>query len=85
MDTSYTPYQSWLSIKNRYPQAAIAYPRLPDGVKFEGNLVYATLRGTPFGDRDLHLDLFSPAKGGKYPLLIMIHGGGWRSGSSPSY
>jgi acetyl esterase/lipase len=24
--------------------------------------------------------LFRPAKTGKYPLLIMIHGGGWRSG-----
>lgn len=81
LDTSYTPYQSWLKIKNSYPEAKIAYPQLPDGVMAEENLVYATLKSTAFGDRDLHLDLFRPIQTGKYPLLVMIHGGGWRSGN----
>jgi acetyl esterase/lipase len=80
-DTSYTPYQSWLSIKGKYPQATIAYPHLPDGVKANENLVYCTLHDTLFGERELHLDLFQPDKAGKYPLLVMIHGGGWRSGN----
>lgn len=81
LDTSYTPYQSWLKIKNSYPGAKIAYPQLPEGVMAEENLVYTTLKGTAFGNRDLHLDLFRPVKAGKYPLLVMIHGGGWRSGN----
>jgi pectinesterase len=81
LDTSYTPYQSWIKIKNNYPEARIAYPQLPKGVLAEENLVYTTLKATAFGDRNLHLDLFRPAKAGKYPLLVMIHGGGWRSGN----
>jgi pectinesterase len=47
----------------------------------ERDVVYTTLKNTPFGNRDLRLDLFRPAKPGKYPALIMIHGGGWRSGN----
>ena len=35
---------------------------------------------TPYGKRDLHADLFRPEKAGKYPALILIHGGGWRAG-----
>jgi acetyl esterase/lipase len=81
MDTTYTPYQTWLSIRGNYPQATIARYRLPEGVLANENLIYCTLKNTPYGDRDLHLDLFRPAKPGKYPLLVMIHGGGWRSGN----
>ncbi len=79
-DTTYTPYIVWQGIKDSYPQATIARPDLPDGVSASENLVYCTLPDTPFGVRDLHLDLFRPEKAGKYPLLVMIHGGGWRSG-----
>jgi pectinesterase len=45
------------------------------------NIVYATLPETPFGKRNLHLDLFRPEKPGKYPVLLLVHGGGWRSGN----
>jgi pectinesterase len=80
-DTSYTPYSTWLKIKKNYPEAKIAHPQLPQGVVAETDLVYATLKETPFGKRDLHLDLFRPEKSGRYPVLVMIHGGGWRSGN----
>lgn len=79
-DTTYTPYIVWQGIKDSHPQATIARPDLPKGVKASENLVYCTLPDTPFGIRDLHFDLFSPEKPGKYPLLVMVHGGGWRSG-----
>jgi acetyl esterase/lipase len=54
---------------------------VPEGVKAEYDLVYATLENTPYGKRDLHLDIFQPVKKGKYPALVMVHGGGWRSGN----
>jgi acetyl esterase/lipase len=81
VDTSYTPYSSWMKIKKNYPEAKIAYNNLPAGVNAHYNLVYATLPETPFGRRDLHLDLFRPDRPGKFPVLVMIHGGGWRSGN----
>ena len=80
-DTSFTPYQAWIKIKKEFPQAQIVKPILPDGVLAENDIVYATLPETPFGKRDLHLDLFRPKKSGKYPALLLIHGGGWRSGN----
>ncbi len=51
--------------------------RLPAGVERKRDVVYATL-----GDRKLHLDLyFQPGAKRPLPLVIWIHGGGWRSGS----
>ncbi len=80
-DTSFTSYQAWLSIRKGFPEATIVKPQLPTGVSAQYNLVYATLADTPFGKRELHLDLFSPEQKGNYPALILIHGGGWRSGN----
>lgn len=80
-DTSFTPYQAWIKIKNEFPQAQIIKPSLPAGVVADMNIVYATLPETPYGKRDLHLDMFRPEKSGKYPAVLFIHGGGWRSGN----
>ena len=80
-DTSFTPYQAWISIQKGFPEATIVKPILPAGVSAQYDLVYTTLPDTPFGKRELHLDLFRPEKKGIYPALILIHGGGWRSGN----
>jgi pectinesterase len=80
-DTTFTPYLAWIRLKKEFPQAKIVEARLPKGVNAEYNVVYTSLSNTPFGKRDLHIDLFSPAKAGKYPALILVHGGGWRSGN----
>jgi len=80
-DTSFTPYMAWIKIKKEFPQAQIVKPSLPAGVVADMNIVYATLPETSYGKRDLHLDLFRPAKPGKYPVLLLVHGGGWRSGN----
>ncbi len=80
-DTSFTPYMAWIKLKKEFPQAQIVRPALLAGVVADMNIVYATLPGTPFGKRDLHLDMFRPAQKGKYPVLLLIHGGGWRSGN----
>ncbi len=79
-DSSFTPYLAWLKIKKEFPQAMIAETKLPAGLKSSYGVVYKTLPVTPYGKRNLHLDIFSPEKQGKYPALLLIHGGGWRSG-----
>lgn len=53
--------------------AALTPP--PHGESIKSNLVYAH-RSTG----DLHLDLYLPAQTGPHPLVIWIHGGGWKYG-----
>jgi pectinesterase len=80
-DTSYNPQRAWGNIVKRYPNSKIVPSKVPEGVKAEYNLVYATLENTPYGKRELHLDVIQPTKKGKYPALVMVHGGAWRSGT----
>jgi acetyl esterase/lipase len=47
----------------------------PRGERIVSNIVYAT---RPTGD--LHLDLYLPATPAPHPLVIWIHGGGWKYG-----
>lgn len=79
-DTSYNVANEFRKNKKRFPEIKIAKNILPSGVAEHRQLVYTTLKNTPFGDRDLHVDVFSPKKIGRHPALIMVHGGGWRSG-----
>ncbi len=80
-DTSFTPYQAWLKIKKEFPEAKIVVAKLPEGSVANYDVVYATLPDTPYGKRDLHMDIFRPKKRGDYPALLLLHGGGWRSGN----
>ncbi|MFY9152199.1 MAG: alpha/beta hydrolase [Prolixibacteraceae bacterium] len=80
-DTSFTPYIAWMKIQKEFPQAVIVKPQLPEGVVAQENIVYSVLPETDFGRRELQLDLFRPEKPGKYPALLLIFGGGWRSGN----
>lgn len=79
-DTSYTVYQTYKKIHKYFPDAKGALPILPKGVDEHRDLVYTSLTDSLGNNRDLHIDLFRPSKSGRYPALIMVHGGGWRSG-----
>ncbi len=73
-DTSFTTYSAYEKIKNNYTFAKPA--TINKNVKQIKNLVYYK-----DGARQLHLDLFLPKKiNRKFPCIIIIHGGGWRSG-----
>jgi acetyl esterase/lipase len=53
---------------------------LPPGTRVERDLVYARV-----GERDLVLDLYRPEKAdGPLPIVLWVHGGGWRGGSKDS-
>jgi acetyl esterase/lipase len=52
-------------------------PAIPEGVKVTKDIVYETVNG-----RELPLDLYIPEGATEpLPLVIWIHGGGWRGGS----
>ncbi|MGA3246430.1 MAG: alpha/beta hydrolase [Bacteroidota bacterium] len=76
-DTSFTVNNTATKVLKQYPHAKVVAPDLPSGVTAEKNLIYAK-----DGKRELHLDLFKPLKKNPkgYPGVILIHGGGWRSG-----
>jgi len=50
--------------------------QLPEGVKKYSDIVYANVDG-----KALKLDIYVPKKSSAPPLLIWIHGGGWKMGS----
>lgn len=80
-DTSFNIHSDFKKNSKYFPFIKPLEDELPPSVNEHRNVVYTTLKNTPYGDRDLHLDIFSPKKLGKHPALIMVHGGGWRSGN----
>lgn len=79
-DTSYTVYQTYIKVKKQFPNVKIVKPFETTDVKTYENLVYKSIVNEDI-KRQLHLDVFRPANTKKYPALIMVHGGGWRSGN----
>jgi acetyl esterase/lipase len=77
-DTSFTITSTAQKVIKQYPQAKVVEAALPPGVSVRENLVYAN-----YGERALHLDLFAPGEKGKtlLPGVILIHGGGWKTGN----
>jgi acetyl esterase/lipase len=77
-DTSFTITSALKKEISKYPFIRIAAPALPEKVLVLKNLVYSSYSG-----RELHLDLFCPARQDEQkitPSVILVHAGGWRSG-----
>jgi acetyl esterase/lipase len=56
-------------------------PAVPEGVKEIKNITYKNVNG-----KDLQLDLYIPENRAQpVPLLVFIHGGGWKSGKRSDY
>ena len=77
-DTSYTNYSAYQSTKKEHPNIKLVRENLPPSVREKRDLVYCHI-----GDRKLFLDAFYPKKptNKKTPAILIIHGGGWRSGT----
>lgn len=81
VDDSYTVARRFDGYRKDYPEIvwpAVA-PRTGQTMAFD--LAYKAV-----GDRDLHIDIFSPPQGiGRGQGLVLIHGGAWRSGSKTHF
>ena len=60
-------------LEDRFPEAAVTFP---GGVKAWRDVVYQTVDGY----RPQVVDIYVPAGKGPHPLVLYIHGGGWRGG-----
>jgi len=76
IDTSYTVKSTYRKLIKQYPSITIAEAENIANVDRIDNLVYHKGK-----DRELHLDAVFNTKQKLNPAVIMIHGGGWRSGN----
>jgi acetyl esterase/lipase len=76
-DTSFTIMNSYNREKKDHPEIVIADSAMPGNVKINKNISYTK---TP--EKNLYLDVYSPTdkSGQKLAAVLMVHGGGWRSG-----
>lgn len=76
IDTSYTVQNSFEKYKKKFPQIEIVKPQSYKNVIEEKEIVYKKI-----GARKLHIDAFYNKSKVLKPAVILIHGGGWRSGN----
>jgi acetyl esterase/lipase len=82
LDTSYTIANTYQKLVKQYPDIKIAEVGYARDVKEILDVVYLSIPETPYGKRDLHADIFIPREENEsFPAIIMVHGGGWRSGN----
>jgi pectinesterase len=74
-DTSFTKYQAVKWALSQSPNAKLAIAKDVKNITIKENIKYTTE-----GGMDLMLDVVSPKNKKNAPCLIIIHGGGWRSG-----
>ncbi|MCF0069292.1 pectinesterase family protein [Dyadobacter sp. CY261] len=77
-DTSFSVKGSYRHEVGQHPNIQIADSTMPGPVQLIRNVTY---RVTPTG-RPLILDVYKPKRKSRtrYPAVLMVHGGGWRSG-----
>lgn len=75
-DTSYSTASDYKNNVKKFPQIKIVTQQAFNNVTENRELVYCTM-----GNRQLKLDAFIPKAKKKTPAIMIIHGGGWRSGS----
>ena len=77
-DTSFSNYSAYIKAKKYYPNIKLVKDSLPPSVKADKDITYTTVNGTT-----VKLDVFYPkkAKAKSLSAIMIIHGGGWRSGN----
>lgn len=76
-ENTYTAENTYKKEIKNFPFIEIANRQLPEGVVAERDLTYMQ-----YGRRALQLDLYRPqeATSKTRPAIVLVHGGGWRSG-----
>lgn len=81
VDDSYTVARRFDGYRKDYP--GITWPAIAPRT---GQTMAFDLAFKSVGDRDLHIDVFSPPKGvSRNQGLLLVHGGAWRSGSKTHF
>jgi len=77
-DTSFTNYSAYVNARKKFPNIVLVKDSLPPSVKADKGITYFKA-----DTQLLQLDAFYPkkAKAKRLPAIIIIHGGGWRSGN----
>ena len=77
-DTSFTVQGSYQREKKYHPDITLADSTLPPGVHIAKSIPYSSLAP----GRKLLLDVYTPPVSAKklFPAVLLVHGGGWRSG-----
>ncbi|MGA9639500.1 alpha/beta hydrolase fold domain-containing protein, partial [Flavobacterium sp.] len=77
-DTSFSNARAYAQARKKHPEIRLVEEFALSAVQERRNLLYGSV-----GNRELHLDAFYPRKKSKTkaPAILLIHGGGWRSGS----
>lgn len=76
IDTSYTIKSTYNKLIKKYPFITIPQLQINNDIAEVKEVIYQQNL-----DRELHFDAFFNKKQKKNPAVIMIHGGGWRSGN----
>ncbi|NGZ86916.1 alpha/beta hydrolase [Duganella sp. SAP-35] len=71
---TYDAQHTYDKLARDYPFIRIAGAELPEGVRKVADQTYVQ-----YGSRCLKLDMYLPA-GLRMPVVVLVHGGGWRSG-----
>lgn len=75
-DTSFTLNSAYTKELKKRPYIEKVYSNLPSNVVEYKNIIYSK----PYEGRSLKLNLYRPNDKKKYPVLLLVHGGGWNSG-----
>ncbi len=62
-------------IIQKYPFITRPSKQIPFDIDYQKGLVYAK-----YGEREMQVDLFKPKRKGKFPAVIIVHGGAWITG-----
>lgn len=76
-DTSYTVYSSFIKEKKNFPYIQIVDTNTPDEISANENIIYKKISDS----RNLKLSIYRPDDLEIHPIVLIIHGGGWNSGS----
>ncbi|MES2900159.1 MAG: alpha/beta hydrolase [Pseudomonadota bacterium] len=78
----YTPESTYAKLLGQYPGIRIASRELPPGATVVRDLTFVR-----HGFRSLQLDLYLPQPNPRMtvPVVLLVHGGGWRSGNRGNF
>ncbi|MCW5912347.1 MAG: alpha/beta hydrolase [Cyclobacteriaceae bacterium] len=82
LDTTYTVASTFKKLVKTYPGIKPVKAQSYADVTEQYDVVYKAIPHTAYGTRNLLVDVFVPKESSKEkPAVILVHGGGWRSGN----